>query len=79
MEEKKKFSRPTVGQVRELESVISSLRDAYDVLSKSNALMEKELMVRSARIDELECELRKMRDEVCYLRSRGFFSRLFNR
>lgn len=79
MEEKKKRWRPSLTAYRELENEVESLYTKNSTIEKSNGFMEKEL----TRVREANKVLAKINEQLCnelqYIKSRGFWARVFNR
>jgi len=79
MEERKKRWRPSLTAYRALEDEVSSLKEEKMLLEKSNGYMEKELSRLRAGYESMEREVGDLEREVCYLRNRSFWDRVFNK
>ena len=79
MEERKKRWRPSLTAYRALEGEVSALSEKNRLLEKSNGYMEKELSRLRAGYESLEREVGDLEREVCYLRNRSFWDRVFNK
>ena len=55
------------------------LKKESDTLQKSNSLMEEELKRVRKRAEDATADYNRARREVLFLRSRGFWSRVFNK
>lgn len=87
----RKYRRPTVAQVRELESKLSELMDITvpvtkyndlktecDTLQKSNEHMENELERMRAKVSALRNTINELQTDIYCLRHRSFWERVFN-
>ncbi len=93
MEEKKKRWRPSLTEYRELQKQVDealaslskaredilSCKTEMDTLRRSNSLMEKELSLQQEKNNDLNKQNRRLRDELFYLKIRGFWARVFNK
>jgi len=79
MEERKKRWRPSLTAYRALEDEVSSLKEEKMLLEKSNGYMEKDLSRLRAGYESMEREVGDLEREVCYLRNRSFWDRVFNK